>query len=123
MSEQPKQRRKRSYSVKPEVLPLLERTMREKGFAYTTQEQMYEELYEKTGRAISIDTIKNFFNPQFGRNPEKNTIQTIATTLGWMPQDLVEKWVAPTKNKQTSKNNSELNINISIFQKMLDKQN
>ncbi|AIE73889.1 MULTISPECIES: NACHT domain-containing NTPase [unclassified Synechocystis] len=122
MSEQPKQRRKRSYPVKPEVLPLLEKTMREKGFVYTTQEQMYEELYEKTGRAISIDTIKNFFNPQFGRNPEKNTIQTIATTLGWMPEDLVEEWVAPTKIKKISTNNSEVTIDISIFQRMLDKQ-
>ncbi|QUS60353.1 NACHT domain-containing NTPase [Synechocystis sp. PCC 7338] len=122
MSEKPKQSRKRSFPVKPQALLLLEKTMREKGFTYSTQEQMYEELWERTGRTISIDTVKNFFNPQFGHHPQRNTIQALATTLGLMPEDLVEGWATSTVSKAASLNTSAITIDPSTFQRMLDKK-
>lgn len=114
-------RRRRSFPVKPEAIPLMEAKMQEKGFTFTTQEEMYAELAEKA--EISSDTVKNVFNPQFGRNPQRNTIQSIAKVLGIDPADIVQEWNPPTTSQPEENINSGATIlNRQIFQEMLDKQ-
>ena len=95
MATTPK-KRKRGLPVKPEALRLMEEKMREKGFKFTTQEGMYDELadkiYSDLSEPISSETIRNVFNPQYRRNPGKNTVQLIANVLDLYPWDIVEGW-------------------------------
>ncbi len=120
MTTTPK-KRKRGLPVKPEALRLMEEKMREKGFKFTTQERMYEELAEKAG--LSPDTIKNVFNPHHERNPEKNTVQLIASALDLYPWDIVEDWNPPESSSRVKYTSSKVYIlNRQIFQEMLDKQ-
>jgi lambda repressor-like predicted transcriptional regulator/energy-coupling factor transporter ATP-binding protein EcfA2 len=120
MTTTPKKRR-RGLPVKPEALRLMEEKMREKGFTFTTQEGMYEELSEKAG--LSSDTIKNVFNPHHERNPEKNTVRLIAKALDIDPSDIVEGWNPPESSSRVKSTGSKVYIfNRETFQEMLDKQ-
>ena len=126
MSTTPK-KRQRSFPVKSEALSLMQEKMREKGFKFTTQEGMYVELAEKIysdlSETISSDTIRNVFNPRYGRNPGKNTVQLIATLLGLYPWDIVEGWNPPESSSRVKSTGSQVYIlNRQTFQEMLDKQ-
>ena len=115
-------KRQRSFPVKSAALSLMQEKMREKGFEFTTQEEMYAELAEKAG-LNSSDTIKNVFNPQYGRKPEKNTVQSIASVLGLYPWDIVEGWNPPESSSRIKSTGSKVYIlNRQTFQEMLDKQ-
>jgi len=126
--------RKRGFSVKPEALSLMQEKMREKGYKFTTQEGMYAELAEKiciysnslnpkSPETISSETIRNVFNPRYGRNPQKNTVQLIASVLDLYPWDIVEGWNPPESPNRVKSASSGISIlNRQIFQEMLDKQ-
>jgi len=121
MTMTPKKRR-RGLPVKPEALRLIEEKMREKEFEFTTDEEKYYALSDKTG--LSFDRIRYIFNPQFNKpDPERKTIQVIAKVLDIDPSDIVEGWNPPESSIRVKSTGSKVYIlNRQTFQEMLDKQ-
>ena len=76
--------RERGFQVKETGLELIEQKMREQNIG------SYEQLADQS--RLSVDTVKRIFNRQWGKNPQKNTVQAIARVLNLDPSDLVEGW-------------------------------
>ncbi|MFM2377871.1 MAG: hypothetical protein RLZZ143_447, partial [Cyanobacteriota bacterium] len=114
-------KRQRGLQVKTSGLELIERKMRENGYKYSSREEIYAALAEKT--ELSHETIKNVFHPQWGKNPERNTVQKLANAVEIEPSDIVEEWIK-TETKQEPKAETIQNQTLSheVFTKMLAEQ-
>lgn len=114
-------KRQRGLQVKTSGLVLIERKMRENGYKYSSREEIYAALAEKT--ELSHETIKNVFHPHWGKNPERNTVQKLANAVEIEPSDIVEEWIK-TETKQEPKAETIQNQTLSheVFTKMLAEQ-
>ncbi|MDV3002815.1 MAG: hypothetical protein N5P05_004470 (plasmid) [Chroococcopsis gigantea SAG 12.99] len=113
-------RRKRSFSVKTQAFTLIEERLEDMGWTFKNTSEIYDHLVEETH--LSLDTIRNFFNPQWKRYPEKKTVETIAALLNIKPCDLVQDWIVPEEENSDDTLNQEVILARSLFEKMLDKQ-
>ena len=92
-------KRNRGLPVKSEGLKLIETKMREQG--YSSREKLAE------AAELTTKTIDNIFHPEWGKSPQRKTIQDIANVLDLDPADIVEGWYPPTDTFQSKITNPE----------------
>jgi HEAT repeat protein/energy-coupling factor transporter ATP-binding protein EcfA2/DNA-binding Xre family transcriptional regulator len=87
--------RKRGFSIKPEGLALIEKTMKEK--SYNSRDKLAE-----AADYLSIDTVNRLFR---GNKTERKTIEAIAKALDLKPTDLVEhsEWFPASSTPEPEK--------------------
>lgn len=114
-----KETRKRGFSIKPEGLTLIEKTMKEKGYS---RQQLADAVAELEGY-LSIDTINRLLR---GEKTQRKTIEAIAKALDLKPTDLVEpsEWYPASSTSEPEKSAaSEIDIDWrEVCCAMLEKQ-